>query len=129
MIRYVFKHFPLKSLQGSFELSEIAASAQVLSDEAFWLIHDFFFSPEGQMITKVDVSIVIKKVEEILKERGFDVRVFQTAMEKGMGRRRVMEDIAVGNRVPVMGTPALIIDGDFISGEFNDQVLERYLRK
>jgi len=129
MIRYVFKHFPLKSLQGSFELSEIAASAQVLSDEAFWLIHDFFFSPEGQMITREDVSIVIKKVEEILKERGFDVRVFQTAMEKGMGRRRVMEDIAVGNRVPVMGTPTLIIDGDFISGEFNDQVLERYLRK
>lgn len=129
MIRFVFKHFPLKSLQGSFELSEIAASAQVLSDEAFWLIHDFFFSPEGQMITREDVSIVIKKVEEILKERGFDVRVFQTAMEKGMGRRRVMEDIAVGNRVPVMGTPTLIIDGDFISGEFNDQVLERYLRK
>jgi len=24
---------------------------------------------------------------------------------------------------------ALIIKGDFISGEFNDQVLERYLRK
>jgi hypothetical protein len=40
-----------------------------------------------------------------------------------------MEDIAVGNRVPVMGTPSLIVNGDFISGEFNDQVLERYLRK
>ena len=128
-IRYVFKHFPLKSLQGSFELSEIAASAQVLGGEAFWMIHDFFFSPEGQMIIREDVSVVIRKVEEILKERGFDVRVFQTAMEKGIGRRRVMEDIAVGNRVPVMGTPSLIVNGDFISGEFNDQALERYLKK
>jgi protein-disulfide isomerase len=129
MIRYVFKHFPLKSLQGSFELSEIAASAQSLSDEAFWMIHDFFFSPEGQMIIREDVSVVIKKVEEILKERGFDVRVFQTAMEKGIGRKRVMEDMAVGNKVPVMGTPTRIVNGDFISGEFNDQVLERYLNK
>jgi protein-disulfide isomerase len=128
-IRYVFKHFPLKSLQGSFELSEIAASAQVLSGEAFWIIHDFFFSPVGQMIIREDVSIVIRKVEEILKERGFDVRAFQSAMEKGIGRRRVMEDIAVANRVPVMGTPSLIINGDFINEEVTDQVLERFLRK
>lgn len=129
MIRYVFKHFPLKSLQGSFELSEIAASAQVLSAEAFWIIHDFFFSPEGQMIIREDMSVVIRKVEEILKERGFDVRAFQSALESGKGRKRVMEDIAVGNKIPVMGTPTLIVNGDFISGEFNDQMLERYLKK
>lgn len=102
MIRYVFKHFPLKSLQGSFELSEIVASAQVLSDEAFWMIHDFFFSPEGQMIIREDVSVVIRKVGEILKEKGFDVRAFQMAMEKGIGRRKVMEDIAIGNKIPVI---------------------------
>ena len=129
MIKYVFKHFPLKSLQGSFELSEIAASAQVLSDEAFWMIHDFFFSPEGQVIVREDVSVVIRKVEEILKEKGFDVRGFKSALETGRGRKKVMEDMAVGNKIPVMGTPTLIVNGDFISGEFNDQVLERYLRK
>jgi len=129
MIRYVFKHFPLKSLQGSFELSEIAASAQVLGGEAFWIIHDFFFSPEGQVIIREDVSVVIKKVEEILKERGFDVRVFKSALESGKGRKMVIEDMTVGNRVPVMGTPTLIINGDFINEEVTDQVLERYLRK
>jgi len=129
MIRYVFKHFPLKSLQGSFELSEIAASAQSLSDEAFWMVHDFFFSPEGQMIIREDVSVVIKKVEEILKKKDFDVRIFQMAMEKGIGRKRVMEDMAVGNKVPVMGTPTLIINGDFINEEVTDQMLERYLRR
>jgi protein-disulfide isomerase len=128
-IRYVFKHFPLKSLQGSFELSEIAASAQILSDEAFWLIHDFFFSPEGQMIIREDLSIVTKKVEEVLKEKGFDVKDFKSAIESGKGRRRVMEDISVGNKVPVMGTPTVIVNGDFISGEFNEQALERYLRR
>jgi protein-disulfide isomerase len=128
-IRYVFKHFPLKSLQGSFELSEIAASAQILSDEAFWLVHDFFFSPEGQMVIREDVGTVTKKVEEVLKEKGFDVKDFKSAIESGRGRKRVMEDIAAGNKVPVMGTPTIIVNGDFISGEFNDQVLERYLRR
>lgn len=128
-IRYVFKHFPLKSLQGSFELAEIAASAQFISDEAFWLIHDFFFSPEGQMIVREEISIVTKKVEEVLKEKGFDVKEFKSALENGKGRRKVMEDIAVGNKIPIMGTPSVIVNGDFISGEFNDQALERYLRR
>ena len=129
MIRYVFKHFPLQSLQGAFELSEIAASAQVLGDGAFWMIHDFFFSPEGQVIIREDVNIVIRKVEAILRESGFNVKVFQTALEQGRGKKRVMEDMAIGNKIPVTGTPALIINGDFIKEEFNEKVLERYLRK
>jgi len=128
-IRYVFKHFPLKSLQGSFELSEIAASAQSLSNEAFWMIHDFFFSPEGQVIIREDVSVVIRKVEEILKERGFDVRVFKSALESGKGRKKVIEDMAVGNKIPVMGTPTMIVNGDFINEELTDQALEQYLKK
>jgi protein-disulfide isomerase len=128
-IRYVFKHFPLKSLQGSFELSEIAASAQSLSNEAFWIIHDFFFSPEGQVIIREDVSVVIRKVEEILKERGFDVRVFKSALESGKGRKKVIEDMAVGNKIPVMGTPTMIVNGDFINEELTDQMLEQYLKK
>lgn len=128
-IRYVFKHFPLRTLQGSFELSEIAASAQVVSDKAFWLIHDFFFSPEGQMITQRDSNFVKQKVEELLREKGFDVNLFKSAFESGEGKRRVLEDMAIGNKIPVMGTPTLIINGDFISGEFNDRVLERYLKR
>lgn len=128
-IRYIFKHFPLKSLQGSFELSEIAASAQFISDEAFWLVHDFFFSPEGQMIVREEMSVVTKKVEEVLKEKGFDIKEFRSALETGKGWKKVMEDIAVGNKIPVMGTPTVIVNGDFISGEFNDRVLERYLKK
>lgn len=128
-IRYVFKHFPLRSLQGSFELSEIAASAQLLNDKAFWLIHDFFFSPEGQMITREDVRIIRRKVEELLKEKGFDVNLFKSAFENGEGRKRVLEDMAVGNKIPVMGTPTLIVNGDYIKEEFNDRVLERYLKR
>lgn len=128
-IRYIFKHFPLKSLQGSFELAEIAASAQFISDEAFWLVHDFFFSPEGQMIIREETNVVAKRVEEVLKEKGFDVKRFKSALETGNGRKKVLEDIAVGNKIPVMGTPTVIVNGDVISGEFNDRVLERYLKK
>jgi protein-disulfide isomerase len=128
-IHYVFKHFPLKFLQGSFELSEIAASAQSLGDEAFWMIHDYFYSPEGQAIVREEIDVVIRKVEEMLMAKGFDVKIFKEALESGKGKKKVMEDIAVGNKVPVMGTPSIIINGDFINQEFNEQVLERYLKR
>lgn len=36
-IRYVFKHFPFQSQGKPFELSEMAAAAQKISDEAFWV--------------------------------------------------------------------------------------------
>jgi len=47
-IRYVFKHFPFQTQGKAFELSEMAAAAQEMSNEAFWTVHDFLFSPEGQ---------------------------------------------------------------------------------
>jgi protein-disulfide isomerase len=128
-IRYVFKHFPLKTLEGAFELSEIAASAQMVSDDAFWMVHDFFFSPEGQTVVREEINVVTKKVEEMLKMKGYNAKIFKEALESGKGKKKVMEDISVGNKIPVMGTPSIIVNGDFISQEFNEQVLGRYLRK
>jgi len=128
-IRYVFKHFPLPSLSGSFELSELAASAQAVSDEAFWTVHDFFFSPNGQIILKEDIGVIKKKIEQVLSEKGFDVKAFQMALEKGMGKNKVTEDITIGKKIPIMGTPSIIVNGNLIKEEINDQFLERYLTK
>jgi predicted DsbA family dithiol-disulfide isomerase len=75
------------------------------------------------------MSVVTRKVEEMLRAKGYDMKIFKEALESGKGKRRVMEDIAIGNKVPIMGTPSIIVNGDFISQEFNEHVLERYLRK
>jgi protein-disulfide isomerase len=128
-IRYVFKHFPLQSLQGSYELSEIAASAQEISNEAFWTVHDFFFSPDGQMILKEDMGAIKKKIEQVLAVKGFDVKAYQMALEKGLGKKKVTEDITIGKKIPVMGTPSIIVNGNLIKEEINDQFLEKYLTK
>lgn len=128
-IKYVFKHFPLQSLAGSNELSEIAASAQEISNEAFWTVHDFFFSPDGQTILKEDMGAIKKKIEQVLAEKGFDVKVYKMALEKGLGKKKVSEDINIGKKISVMGTPSIIVNGNFVKEEINDQFLERYLTK
>ena len=128
-IRYVFKHFPLQSLGKSFELSEMVAATQEVSQEAFWTIHDYFFSDEGQILLKEEKGKIKEKIEQVFKEKGYDVKAFQVALETGKGKKKVEEDLAVGEKVPVMGTPTTLINGDFIKGGVTDKTLERYLGK
>jgi len=127
--KYVFKHFPLQSLGKSFEISEIVAAVQELSPEAFWVIHDLLFSDEGQALVKEQKGKIIEKIEQILREKGYDSNAFKVALETGKGKKRVEGDMAIGNKVPVMGTPTTIINGDFIRGGVTDKVLDRYLGK
>jgi protein-disulfide isomerase len=126
-IRYVFKHYPLQPQGG--ELSEMVAATQEVSNGAFWEVHDFFFSDEGQTLVNKGKDVWRPKIEEILKGKGYDVKAFQDALEKGAGKRRVEEDVAAGNKIPVTGTPTTIMNGEFIRGGINEKMLERYLGK
>jgi protein-disulfide isomerase len=128
-VRYVFKHFPFQPQGKTFDFSEMAAAAQKTSNEAFWVVHDFFFSNEGQALMKGETEGVKQKVEQILKEKGYDVKSFQSALETGQGRRKVEEDMAVGKTIWVTGTPTILINGDFVSNPITDQAFEQYLRK
>ena len=127
-IRYVFKHFPLQPKGIQFELSEMAAATQEVSQEAFWAVHDFFFSDEGQTFVKKDREVLKKKIEEILREKSYDVKVFQTALETGKGKKKVEEDIVTGNKIGVRGTPSIVVNGDFIGSAITDQMVEQYLK-
>jgi len=128
-IRYVFKHFPFQPQGRTFELSELAAAAQDVSNEAFWFVHGFFFTKEGQDMAHLGKEAIKQIVEQLLKGKGYDVRIFQSALETGRARERVLEDMALGNKLRVTSTPTKIVNGDLIVGSAADQVLERYLRK
>ena len=127
-LRYVFKHFPFQPQGKAFELSEMAAAAQEVNNEAFWAVHDFLFSEEGHTYAAAGKETVKQKIEAILGEKGFDVKAFRSALETGKGKKRVEEDMAVGNRIPVSGTPTKVINGDVILGSTQDGILEKYLK-
>jgi len=128
-IKYVFKHFPLQSQGKAFEFSEMAAAVEQVSPEAFWVIHDFLFSDEGQTLLKGEKEPVKQKIEEILTGKGYDVKTFRGALENGQGKKRVEEDVALGRKIRVRGTPTTIVNGDLVKAPLTDQVLEQYLSK
>jgi len=128
-IKYIFKHFPFQPVGKTFELSEMAAAAQEVSNEAFWVVHDFLFTDEGQAVAKLDKEAVRLKIEQILKAKGFDLRIFQSAMETGKAKKKVLEDMTLGNKIRVTSTPTKIVNGDIIVGSTPDSTLEGYLEK
>lgn len=128
-IRYIFKHFPFQPQGRTFELSEFAAAAQEVSNEAFWMVHDFFFTQEGQNIANLEKGAVNLRVEQLLKGKGYDLRIFQSALETGRARNRVLEDMSLANRLRLSSTPTKIVNGDMIVGLTPDSTLERYLGK
>ena len=128
-IRYVFKHFPFQRQGKSFDLSVMASAAGQVNQEAFWLVHDFLFTEEGQTIVKNGNEAVKKKIEQILTERGLDVRAVQNAVEAGKGKKKVEEDMALGNRIRVRGTPTGILNGNFVIGPITDKMLAEYFMK
>jgi protein-disulfide isomerase len=127
--KYIFKHFPFQPQGRTFELSELAAAAQEVDQEAFWLVHDFLFTSEGQSVANLDRKAVQLKIEQLLREKNHDVKAFVSALETGKAKKRVLEDMAVGNRIRVTATPTKIVNGDLIVGSTPDNVLERYLGK
>jgi len=127
--KYIFKHFPFQDQGRTFELSEMAAAAQEVSNEAFWIVHDFFFTKEGQDIANLEKGALRQKVEQLLKGKGYDVRSFQSALETGRARNRVLEDMALANRFRMTSTPTKIVNGEMIVGSTPDSTLEQYLGK
>jgi protein-disulfide isomerase len=128
-LRYVFKHFPFQPFGKTFELSLIAAAAQEVSNEAFWLVHDFLFTNEGQSAASLEKKALQSKIEQLLREKKHDVKAFQKALELGHGQKRVLDDMALGDKLRITGTPTKIINGDMIIGLTPDSSLESYLKK
>jgi len=128
-IRYIFKHFPFQPVGRTFELSEMAEAAREISPEAFWLVHDFLFTNEGQSVANLDRKAVQLKIEQLLREKNHEVKAFQTALESEKAKKRVLEDMALGNKIRLTSTPTKIVNGDLIVGSTADSILEKYLNK
>ena len=100
-----------------------------MNQDAFWLVHDFLFTGEGQSVANLDKKAVLFKIEQLLREKNHHVKGFRFALESGKGKQKVLEDMALGNRMRITGMPTKIVNGDLIVGLTQNNVLERYLGK
>jgi len=106
-VRLVFKQFPLRQIHPN---AQKAAEASLCAHDQgkFWQMHDAMFADQRNLA----VPALKAKAEEL----GLDTAAFGQCQDSGKYADAVQEDLEQGSEVGVGGTPALFVNGRFLSG-------------
>ncbi len=106
-VRVVFRQFPLSNIH-PYALK--AAEASLCSQEQghFWELHDEMFADQSAL--KIDD---LKAKAAKLK---LDTGAFNACLDSGKFAKRVTQEVRDGSIAGVSGTPAIFINGRFLSG-------------
>ena len=113
-VRFVFRHFPLREVHAHAELAAEAAEAAGAQGR-FWPYFDLLFNHQNQL----DPSHLGSYAAQL----GLDMPRFENALKDGVYRQRVQEQIEIGNRLRVRGTPTFYVNGNFTDVSFGLQQL------
>jgi protein-disulfide isomerase len=106
-VRLVFRQFPLHSLHPD---AQKAAEASLCAhdQDKFWEMHDAMFADQQ--------GLGLDQLKAKAAELELDGEVFAECLESSRYADRVAADLEAGTNAGVSGTPAMFINGRFLSG-------------
>ena len=106
-VRLVFRQFPLNNIHSN---AQKAAEASLCANDQgkFWEMHDLMFKEQR--------SLEQEQLKEKAARLELDVEAFNECLDSSKYAEAVMNDLEAGGQVGVSGTPALFINGRFLSG-------------
>ena len=118
-VRIVFKNYPLPFHKEAPAASKAALAAA--EQGKYWEMHDKLFDNYKKF--KANASDMKSFAAGLAKDIGLDVAKFNTAFDKPEYDKMIQEDMALGGKIGVRGTPHFFINGVRISGA---QPLEKF---
>jgi protein-disulfide isomerase len=117
-VRLVFRQFPLVAIHRN---AQKAAEASLCAGEQgqFWEMHDAMFDNQREL----NVASLKLRAAEL----GLDEEAFGSCLDSGQFAGKVAADVAAGRALGVSGTPALFINGRFLSGAQPYDVIARVI--
>jgi protein-disulfide isomerase len=100
-VRFVFRQYPLPMHSHAREAAQAAVAA--FQQGKFWEYHDQLFQNQRNLDRA--------GLEEHAKKAGLDVAQFKKALEDKATSDRVEDDMKLGQKAAVQGTPTLFING------------------
>lgn len=105
-VRVVFRQYPLNFHQFAQKAAEASLCAN--AQGKFWQMHDAMF--QNQQALGVD------QLKAKAAELGLKADDFNTCLDNGKFAAQVQADLEAGTKAGVSGTPAMFINGRFLSG-------------
>jgi protein-disulfide isomerase len=106
-VRIVFRQFPLLNIHPQAQKAA-EASLCAFDQEKFWEMHDAMFADQK--------SLSVDQLKAKAVTLGLDAAVFDECLDSNKYADQVEEDLRAGSRMGVTGTPAVFINGRFLSG-------------
>lgn len=110
-VKVVFKHFPLAFHKQAPDASKAAMIAGDLGNK-FWEMHDLLFQNQKQMKT----ANMKELTGGLAKQLGLDVAAFNEKWDDPKYAQVIKDDMALGSKLGVRGTPHFFINGERLSG-------------
>ena len=118
-IRYIFRHFPIRSIHAHAMLAAEAAEAAG-SQGKFWEMHDLLFDAHGEL-TRTDLLSYAETLE-------LDLNQFEHELDSHMHAEKIEADFYSGVRSGVNGTPTFFVNGSRYDGAWDlESLLETVL--
>jgi len=117
-VRIVYRQFPLNAIHPS---AQIAAEASLCADAQgkFWEMHDAIFEVRGK--------VQAEDLKRMAADLDLDADAFDRCLDSRDMRDRVAADLEAGRKAGVTGTPALFINGRYLSGAQPFSVVSRLI--
>jgi protein-disulfide isomerase len=113
-LRFVFRHFPLRTIHPHAQAAAEAAEAAHAQDR-FWAMHDLMF--------KRQQALEAKDLRAYAAEVGLRVELFEAELANHSHAERVERDVRTGLSANVGGTPTLFLAGRLHDGSYDARVL------
>jgi protein-disulfide isomerase len=107
-VRLIFKQFPLSIHPWAQDAAEISECARKQDENAFWELHDFFFSHQ-QSLRKENLRSEVGRF--FASEPKIKLDRLNACVDSHETRAKVLSDIKEGENLGIHGTPTLFVNG------------------
>ncbi|HEY5649597.1 MAG TPA: thioredoxin domain-containing protein [Nitrospiria bacterium] len=120
-----YKHLPITQIHPlAYKMALATECARAQKDEAFWSLHDnFFSSPEFKTETQLRDHLKLWAGEEGLS--GDDLLSCLESTQEGA---RVEKDMADARKIGARATPTFLVNGEFLQGVQDLEVFEKFIK-
>lgn len=116
-VRLVFRQFPLPIHADARKAAE--ASLCAAEQDKFWEMHDAMFANIR--------ALSVPELKQKAADMGLDTEEFDSCLDSGRYQAQVEQDLQAGREAGVTGTPAMFINGRFISGAVPFESISRVI--